>query len=164
MTQQQTAGSLRRIVTGHDTREVAKVLLDGQAPNVNHRSTGHTIVHVWNTGETPADIGIAEGIEDVGLRPHTVPPPQNGTRFVVIDFPPGNPPLRHRTETLDYAIVLEGEIEMDLDDSTIVLNAGDVLVQRGTYHSWANRGSSPARVAFVLVDAKPLGIGKAGLY
>ena len=65
----------------------------------------------------------------------------------------------HRTETIDYVIVIEGEIEMDMDASTVKLKAGDILVQRGTNHAWANRSGKPARVAFVLVDGKPLGIG-----
>ena len=65
----------------------------------------------------------------------------------------------HRTETIDYVIVLEGDVEMEVDDSTIKLKAGDVLVQRGTNHAWINRGSEPARIAFILIDAKPLGIG-----
>jgi quercetin dioxygenase-like cupin family protein len=66
----------------------------------------------------------------------------------------------HRTETIDYVIVLEGEIEMDMDRSTVRLKAGDVMVQRGTNHAWANRGSTRARVAFVLIDAEPIGIGQ----
>ena len=65
----------------------------------------------------------------------------------------------HRTETIDYAIVLEGEIEMDMDGSTVMMKAGDVMVQRGTNHAWANRSTARARVAFVLIDAAPLGIG-----
>jgi quercetin dioxygenase-like cupin family protein len=65
----------------------------------------------------------------------------------------------HRTETVDYVIVIDGEIEMDMDDSTVQLKAGDILIQRGTNHAWANRSGKPARVAFVLVDAQPLGIG-----
>jgi len=65
----------------------------------------------------------------------------------------------HRTETIDYVIVLAGELEMQMDDSTVNLRAGDVLVQRGTNHAWINRGTEPARVAFILVDAEPLGIG-----
>ena len=81
------------------------------------------------------------------------------TRFAVIDFPPGNKPHMHRTETVDYVIVIEGEIEMDMDDSTVKLKAGDVLVQRGTNHAWVNRSDKMARVAFVLVDAETLGIG-----
>jgi uncharacterized cupin superfamily protein len=66
----------------------------------------------------------------------------------------------HRTETIDYVIVIDGEIEMDMDASTVKLKAGDILVQRGTNHAWANRSGRNARVAFVLVDAKPLGIGQ----
>jgi uncharacterized cupin superfamily protein len=60
---------------------------------------------------------------------------------------------------VDYVIAMEGEIEMDMDDSTVKLKAGDVMIQRGTNHAWANRGNKRARVAFVLVDAEPLGIG-----
>ena len=87
-------------------------------------------------------------------------PPPKGTRFCVIDFPPGNHPGMHRTETVDYVIVLEGEIEMDMDDSTVKLKQGDIMIQRGTNHAWANRSDKRARVAFVLVDAEPLGVGK----
>ena len=87
-------------------------------------------------------------------------PPPHGSRFAVIDFPPGNPVAFHRTETLDYVIVLEGEIDMDLDDSSVHLKAGEILIQRGTYHAWVNRGAVRARIAVVLLDAEPLGIGK----
>jgi uncharacterized cupin superfamily protein len=65
----------------------------------------------------------------------------------------------HRTETIDYVIVIEGEIEMDMDASTVKLKQGDIMIQRGTNHAWANRSDKRARVAFVLVDAEPLGIG-----
>jgi naringenin degradation protein FdeH len=95
----------------------------------------------------------------MGSRILGTPPPPNGTRFCVIDFPPGNHPHMHRTETIDYVIVIDGEIDMDMDDSTVKLKAGDIMVQRGTNHAWANRSNKPARVAFVLVDAVPLGIG-----
>ena len=77
----------------------------------------------------------------------------------MIDFPPGNHPHMHRTETVDYVIVIEGEIDMDMDDSTVRLRQGDIMVQRGTNHAWANRSGKRARVAFVLIDAEPLGIG-----
>ena len=95
----------------------------------------------------------------MGARIVGTPPPPNGTRFCVIDFPPGNHPHMHRTETVDYVIVIEGEIEMDMDDSTVKLKPGDIMVQRGTNHAWANSSDKNARVAFVLVDAQPLGIG-----
>jgi quercetin dioxygenase-like cupin family protein len=153
----QTSG-LRRVVTGHDTALVAKVLTDTLVAAQQGKSDA--IVHaVWNTSETPADIAVGEAIEDRGARPHATPPPKNGTRLTIIDYPPGNRGLMHRTETLDYVIVMSGEIEMVMDDSTVTLKAGDVMIQRGTNHGWFNRGSEPARVAFVLVDAQPLGIG-----
>jgi quercetin dioxygenase-like cupin family protein len=152
------AASVRRVVTGHDADGVANVMIDGQAAHLVSPRTGSTIIHLWNS-DVPADIAIGQSFEDMGARKHVIPPPPNGTRFVIIDFPPGNDALMHRTESLDYAIVMAGEIDMDLDDSRVHLKAGDVIVQRGTNHAWFNRGTVMARVAFVLVDAAPLGIG-----
>jgi quercetin dioxygenase-like cupin family protein len=150
---------IRRVVTGHDARNVAKVLIDGAATNWKSSSPGTVSTLIWSTDTTPADIRIGESIEDLGARILGTPPPANGTRFAVIDFPPGNPGRMHRTETFDYVVVISGEIDMDMDDSTVHLKAGDVMVQRGTNHAWVNRGNAPARLAFVLVDASPLGIG-----
>jgi uncharacterized cupin superfamily protein len=76
-----------------------------------------------------------------------------------MEFAPGIVSEMHRTETIDYVAVLEGEIDMDMDDSTVKLRAGDIMVQRGTHHAWVNRAAVPARLAIVLIDAKPLGIG-----
>ena len=150
---------IRRVVTGHDARHVAKVLMDAAATNWKSSSPGTVSTLIWSTDRTPADIAIGENVEDLGARIIGTAPPANGSRFAVIDFPPGNEPRMHRTETIDYVIVLEGEIEMDMDDSTAKLKAGDVMVQRGTNHAWANRSDKRARVAFVLIDAMPLGIG-----
>lgn len=152
---------IRRIVTGHTKDKVAKVMLDGPATNEKYPGPGTVSTLIWCTDEMPADMSVGEQFEDMGARILGSPPPPNGTRFAVIDFPPGNSAIMHRTETVDYVIVLSGEIEMDMDDSTVKLKAGDVMVQRGTNHAWVNRGSERARVAFVLVDAKPLGIGHA---
>jgi quercetin dioxygenase-like cupin family protein len=149
---------VRRVVTGHDNNNVAKVLIDG--PATNHKGTEGRSTLMWITDQNPADIAIGEQAEDLGARIVGTPPPANGTRFCVIDFPPGNAAHMHRTETVDYVIVIEGEIDMDMDDSTVKLKQGDIMVQRGTNHAWANRSKARARVAFVLVDAKPLGIGK----
>lgn len=149
---------LRRVVTGHDGAGVAKVLWDDELTQVKRGKSGW-LFHVWSTDRMPAEIPAGEEIADPALEPHVTPPPERGTRFVVMEYPPGNGGAMHRTETIDYAIVLEGEVDMDLDDSTVTLRAGDVLVQRGTNHSWVNRGTKPARVAFVLIDAEPLGIG-----
>ena len=107
----------------------------------------------------PVDIAVGEKMEDMGARILGTAPPPNGSRFCVIDFPAGAPGTMHRTETIDYVLVLSGEIEMDMDNSTVKLKAGDILVQRGTNHSWVNRSTQPARVAFVLIDAQPLGLG-----
>ena len=151
---------IRRVVTGHDARNVAKVLIDQPATNVKNPDSGVRSTLMWITDRNPADISVGETIEDLGARIVGTPPPANGTRFCVIDFPPGNHPHMHRTETVDYVIVIEGEIEMDMDDSTVTLKAGDIMIQRGTNHAWANRGKTRARVAFVLVDAEPPDIGK----
>lgn len=148
---------VRRVVTGHDANNVAKVLIDG--PATNHKGAEGRSTLMWITDQNPADVGIGEKIEDMGARVVGTPPPPNGTRFCVIDFPPGNHPHMHRTETIDYVIVIDGEIEMDMDNSTVKLKQGDIMVQRGTNHAWANRSGKNARVAFVLVDGQPLGIG-----
>jgi mannose-6-phosphate isomerase-like protein (cupin superfamily) len=163
---------VRRIVTGHrDGRAV--VLFDGAAPNQKLRqASGLVSTLLWVTEETPADIS---GATDRSLREIGVPPPAHGTIFRVVDFPPesgarsrdailkemgvsdqggARHAAMHRTRSLDYAIVLEGEIDMLLDDSEVHLAAGDVLVQQGTNHAWVNRGARPCRMAFVLVDAK----------
>jgi quercetin dioxygenase-like cupin family protein len=151
---------IRRVITGHDSADVAKVLIDGAATNAKYPSPGTVSTLIWCTDGAPAAIPVGERIEDMGARILGTAPPANGTRFAVIDFPPGNTAHMHRTETLDYVLVLEGQIDMDMDDSTVTLKAGDVMVQRGTNHAWINRSAARARVAFVLIDAEPLGIGK----
>jgi quercetin dioxygenase-like cupin family protein len=150
--------SLRRLITAHDDDGKAYVAIDAEITNLKTGASGSIVRHVWNTRETPADIRIG-AFDDPGAEPHITPPPPNGSRFAVIDFPPGNTGVMHRTESLDYVIVLDGEIDMDIDDDTVHMKAGDVMVQRGTNHAWCNRGDAPARVAFVLIDAQPLGIG-----
>ena len=151
--------ALRRIVTGHDEAGVARVLIDGVPTNAKHPASGVTSTLLWVTDTMPADIASGTAIEDAGSRVLGTAPPAHGTRFCVIDYPPHNDGHMHRTETIDYAIVLAGEIDMELDDSTVHCKTGDVLVQRGTNHRWRNRSDAPARVAFVLLDARPLGIG-----
>jgi quercetin dioxygenase-like cupin family protein len=150
---------IRRIVTGHDANGVAKVLIDGPVTTVRSSRPGSASRLMWATEQTPAKMPIGEDIEDMGTRLMGTQPPKNGTRFTINDIPPGRPGRMHRTETIDYAIVLAGEVDMDVDDSTVKLKAGDVVIQRGTNHSWINRGSGTARIAFVLIDAEPLGIG-----
>jgi len=151
---------IRRVVTGHDAANVAKIVLDAPATNAKFPQPGLVSTMMWCTDSAPATMPVGERPEDMGARILGTAPPKQGTRFAVIDFPPGNHPHMHRTETIDYVIVIEGEIEMDMDDSTVVLKAGDIMIQRGTNHAWVNRTDKRARVAFVLIDAEPLGIGK----
>lgn len=157
----QTFPPIRRIVTGHDGANVAKVIIDGQPLNVKHGAAGNQSTLIWCTDSMPADIAVGESVEDMGSRKLGTAPPPHGSRVTLIDFPAGCVSAMHRTETIDYVFVLAGEIDMDMDDSTVKMKAGDVMVQRGTNHSWVNRSDHPARLAFVLLDGKPLGIGHA---
>ena len=168
----------RRVVTGHDANGKAVVLIDGAAPNAKLRkATGLTSTLLWVTDRSPADnCGSADAAErEIG-----VAPPPRGSIFRVVDFPPAadfgavnNAAMlremgigasesgarhagMHRTKSVDYAVVISGEIDMLLDDSEVHLKAGDVLVQRGTNHAWVNRAKENCRIAFVLIDAKEL--------
>jgi quercetin dioxygenase-like cupin family protein len=150
---------IRRVVTGHDSRNVAKVIIEGPATNIKKPREGVSSTLMWSTDAMPTDIAIGENAEDMGARILGTAPPVDGSRFIVMEFAPGIASEMHRTETLDYIAVLAGEIDMDMDDSTVKLRAGDIMVQRGTHHAWVNRGKETARLAIVLLDSKPLGIG-----
>jgi quercetin dioxygenase-like cupin family protein len=142
----------RRIVTGHDASGKSTVLSDGAAPNVQRRPSGLVSTLLWATDETPAKFSTT----DRAAREIGIPPPPRGSIFRVVDFPPAaeNPdPMMHRTASIDYGIVLEGEIDLVLDGSEVRMQAGDVLVQQGTVHGWINRGKINCRVAFILIDA-----------
>jgi quercetin dioxygenase-like cupin family protein len=143
--------SVRRIVTGHRDGQ-ALLWKDGPATNQASRVPGLVSTLVWCTDATPAD---CSGDEDMGARALGIQPPPGGTRFSVLDIAPGNAAYMHRTESLDYVVCISGEIEMDMDGGeTVKMAAGDVMVQRGTSHSWVNRSSVPCRLAVVLVDAR----------
>ena len=151
---------IRRIVTGHGEDRIARAMTDGPATNAKQAGNGAVSTLIWSTDRMPADIAIGAEFEDMGARIIGTQPPPCGTRFAVIEFPPGAPTAMHRTESIDYVVCIAGEIDMDMDDSTVTMQAGDVMVQRGTNHSWVNRSAEPARLAFVLIDAEPLGIGE----
>ena len=157
----QPARKVRRVVTGHDRSNKAKVILDGYADNVKSSQPTSASIAVWASDTMPIEIAVGEAgqVEDCGQRKLPTQPPANGTRFIVMEFDPGAEGAMHRTETIDYIACLEGEIDMDMDDSKVTLRAGEVMVQRGTNHAWMNRSKARARLAIVLVDAKPLGIG-----
>ena len=143
---------IRRVVTTHDAQDKAVVMVDAPADNSTSRRAGHQSQLIWMTDATPSDLSPHE---DMGARDAGRPPPPGGTIFRVLELQPGVAAEMHRTDTVDYVIMLEGAIDMEMDDGFEVhLEAGDVLVQRGTYHSWTNRGTVPCRLAAVLVDAK----------
>ena len=144
---------IRRVVTGHDAKGRAVVKIDEVCKNVISRRPQHQSCVVWSTGEFPADVS---GEGDGGAREVGTTDP-NGTVFRLIEYGPGVAPRNHRTDSIDYAVVLSGEIDMELDDGvTVHLRQGDALVQRGTIHNWLNRGTQPCVIAFVLVAAKPV--------
>jgi quercetin dioxygenase-like cupin family protein len=149
------APQIRRVVTGHDTSGRAIVKIDEVAKNLVSSRPGATACVVWTTEGFPVD-NTGEG--DAGLR-KTGTTLDNGTVFRILELAPGVTPRNHRTDSIDYAVVMSGEVEMELDDTTVHLKAGDVLVQRGTIHNWVNRGSEPCVIAFVLIAAKPVTVG-----
>ena len=146
------AVQVRRIITGHDAKGRAVVKIDEVSKNIVSTRPGQTACVVWTTESFPANnTGDAdEGLRKVGT---TL---KNGTVFRVVEFAPGVAPRNHRTDSIDYAVVVSGEIDMQLDDSVVHLKAGDVLVQRGTIHNWINRGTQPCVMAFILIDAEPV--------
>ncbi len=175
--------AVRRIVTGHDSRGRSIVQEDGPPARsvILGGDSGTTFHEVWNTRSTPAPIDRSSGEPaEPGI---ALLPPAGGTRIRILDIPPddgtaaalpreavralfeaigaghalaeGSPhPLMHRTETVDYGIVLEGEVVLILDEGETTVRAGDIVVQRGTSHAWANRSTSNARIAFVLIDGR----------
>lgn len=172
---------VRRVLTGHDPAGRSTILADGYATNVMELASipGLALTDLWETTGAPAD---NDGHADAAARPVRLEPPPRGTILRVVEFPPdaswrnrtdgkeafnaigaghaqdtaSADPMMHRTNTVDYAIVLKGEITAVMERGETLLRAGDILVQRGTNHSWSVRGSEPALVAFVLVSAKPL--------
>lgn len=146
---------IRRVVTGHDTSGRATVKIDEIAKNPVSSRPGATSCVVWTTHGFPVN---NDGGEDESRR-QTGTTLDNGTIFRILELAPGVSPRNHRTDSIDYAVVMSGEVDMELDDTTVHLKAGDVLVQRGTIHNWVNRGTEPCVIAFVLIAAKPVTAG-----
>ncbi len=143
---------IRRVVTGHDDKGKAIVVIDEVSRDVVSFRPGATIANIWSSQGFPVDnAGMADTAKEI-----TGTTRDNGTVFRVIEYAPGVTPRNHRTNSIDYAVVLSGEIDMELDDQVVTLRAGDVLVQRGTIHNWVNRYGAPCVIAFVLIDARPV--------
>lgn len=146
---------LRRVVTGHDAGGRAIIKIDEISKNVVSARPGTNACVLWTTQGFPVD---NTGAADEALR-KTGTTLENGTVFRVVEFGPGNAPRNHRTDSIDYAVVLSGEIDMEIDGSVVHLKQGDLLVQRGTIHNWVNRGTEPCVIAFILIAAKPVEAG-----
>src|SRR5579862_6763475 len=155
---------VRRIVTGHDAKGRAVVATD-ETFNATESPTrpGISRVEMWSTDKMPVDNseGAAADAQRAGfVKRYNYVGTGQGTVIRVTEFAPGAPIFMHRTETVDYAILLSGECDLELDGGEIVhLKPGAIVVQRGTMHAWVNNGSAPAVFAFILIDAAPAEIG-----
>ena len=147
--------TVRRVVTGHDENGRAIVSINEISKNIVQGRPGAHAAVIWTSEGFPVD---NDGSADTsGRKVGTTL--DNGTVFRVVSFGPGVTPRNHRTDSIDYATVISGEIDMELDGTSVRLKAGDVLVQRGTIHNWVNKGTAPCVIAFVLVAAKPVTVG-----
>jgi mannose-6-phosphate isomerase-like protein (cupin superfamily) len=170
-----TAADVRRVVTALDANDKAIALFDSR---ITLEPGSTPSAKLWVTDSAPAGLSFTD---DSGAKP-TALPPDFGTALLMVEFPPldaaeeakmdpnfmmkvigeraparGLPvrhPLMHRTRTVDYAVVLSGEIDMMLDDSVVHVRAGDVIVQQATNHAWINRGTQPCRILFALIDSR----------
>jgi mannose-6-phosphate isomerase-like protein (cupin superfamily) len=145
---------VRRVVTGHDRSGRAIVAIDELARNIVENRPGARSAVIWSTHGFPVDNSdpLDGALRDVKTSE------SDGTVFRIVQYQAGVSPRVHRTESIDYAVVISGEIHMQLDESEVHLKAGDVLVQRGTVHNWVNRGTEPCVIAFVLVGARPVSV------
>ena len=171
---------IRRIITEDDASGRSRIVDDAPATAIRtvEGRPGYRSVNVWRTTTAPAPIDAPDDIEQ---HKGILPPDHGGSILRIIDVPPesrdpaerqrqiaatfgtiftdaqhdkraGAHPGMHRTDTVDYAIVLEGEIWAVMDEGETLMRTGDVLVQRGTNHAWANRSDKTARICFVLID------------
>ncbi|WP_419911341.1 cupin domain-containing protein [Hoeflea sp.] len=172
------AQTFRRVVTGHEAQGKAIVVSDEDATHKLQRPSrpGVTLTNFWISDGTPAEY---DGAEETCTGDFVLHPPKDGSVFRCVEFGPEDPevmakidgkaafaemgaadnivkgarhPYMHRTDSVDYAVILKGEIDMLLDDTEVHLKAGDIVVQRGTNHAWANRGTESCIIAFILVD------------
>jgi mannose-6-phosphate isomerase-like protein (cupin superfamily) len=173
-----TAAEIRRVVTGLDANNKAVAQFDSRL-TLRPGKSGMPAVNLWITDSSPPGFSFKD---DSASKPIGLSPPDNGTAIRVVEFPPLDPaalakmdpdfmmkvvgdhaparglpvthPLMHRTRTVDYAIIMSGEIDMMLDDTVVHVKAGDVVIQQATNHAWINRGTEPCRILFVLMDSK----------
>ena len=172
------ASDIRRVVTGLDADNKSVVMFDSRMP-LQAGPLGLHATNLWVTNSYPLGFSFKD---DTAAIPVGISPLDNGTKFRVVEFPPLDPateakmepgalmkavgtaapargrpvthPLMHRTRSVDYAVVLSGEIDMMLDDSVVHLKPGDTVVQQATNHAWVNHGTETCRILFVLMDSK----------
>jgi hypothetical protein len=172
---------IRRVVTGHNEAGQSVILFDDHAGAVKEMESmpGLALTDLWETSGAPAS---NKGDQDATDRPVVLEPPLNGTIFRIVEFPPdstwkgqadaseafdsigaghasdlnSDDPMMHKTSTIDYLIVIKGEIWAILEEGEVCLRPGDVMVQRGTNHSWSVRSEEPCLLAAVLVNAAPM--------
>jgi hypothetical protein len=172
------ARHVRRIVTGHNALGRSLIIADELIP-ANPAPDSPLRAGLWLTNRAPASNRGNENPVRNGLTEKIAPQHHGGSVFRIVEFPPdkrrrpdpqdlvrrgaevdpersARHPGFHRTNTIDYAICLGGEIWAMLDEGETLMRAGDVMIQRGTYHAWSNRSDKPARMAFILIDAEPL--------
>jgi quercetin dioxygenase-like cupin family protein len=151
---------VRRIVTGHDTNGKAIVASDERIAGASVPARPSiSRCEIWSTDKMPVDNSEAAAAAQRNgfVVRHNYVGSGQGTVVRIVEFAPGAPKFMHRTETVDYAILLKGECDLELDDGkTMHMTAGDVVVQRGTMHAWVNNGGEPCVFAFVLIDADPV--------
>lgn len=146
----------RRIVTGHSPSGAAIVLKDSQIPCIPTPIKCNFAV-LWETSQFPANLD--DSSDPIESKTQSLAN-SNGVVLRVVDFPPNTETLFHRTISLDFGILFEGEIDCRLDNDEVVhMKPGDVCVQRGTIHGWTNKTDKPARMYFVLTASKPIEIG-----
>jgi mannose-6-phosphate isomerase-like protein (cupin superfamily) len=172
---------LRRVVTGHDAAGKSRIFIDDDAPNATEIKgwPGLWVTELWVSDEMPVE---NMGDVDRGARPMRHDPTPHGTIFRVVEFPPESAmkgidakaafehlgshnkpsaedsakhPSMHKTKSIDYLVVISGEMWMVMEDGEVLLKPGDCVVQRGTNHAWVNKGDRPCLLAAILIDAKP---------
>jgi mannose-6-phosphate isomerase-like protein (cupin superfamily) len=172
---------VRRVITGHDASGRAVISIDDAGPNVIEVKgwPGLYVTELWVTGEMPVD---NMGATDQGARPMRHDPAPSGTIFRIVEIPPekslgsidtaaafahmgshnkpraedsAQHPSMHKTNSVDYLVVLSGEMRMVMEEGETVIRQGDCIVQRGTNHAWVNRSDNPCVLAAILVDARP---------
>jgi quercetin dioxygenase-like cupin family protein len=150
---------IRRVVTGHDAKGTSVVLSDGPPPQhhtMQGPSVGADFVEIWSTPDAVPQLRSVEASEP-NERAFTIMPPTGHLLRIIRIYPAkagGRRTVMHRTKTLDYVVVIEGEVVLVLEDREVTLKKGDVVVQRGTNPAWENKSEDEALMAFFHIDAE----------